>query len=260
MATGLSAYLADVRRNRRLDRAEEARLVCSALDGSEPARRRLVEAHLGFVVQVARRYAHCGAPLEDLLSAGNLGLLMAVRRFDPAARVRFATYAGWWVRKGVLEVLRLHWGLIRTPGRDPSRARKGEDPPRRGWLHPAPGETISLDSAPEGQIPLAERLSDPAALDPEALSMSRQMRAVLWRALHLLGHRERQVMVLRYGLDGHAPRSLEAIGRRLCLSRERIRQIDVETRRRLRRILSQRRTRRPLGTRPRGFRRRPAPG
>jgi RNA polymerase primary sigma factor len=225
MASCISTYLTDVSKRPILSQTEEGRLARAAARGSDSAQRRLIEAHLGFVVRLARRYSRYGVPLEDLISVGNLGLILAARRYNPGAGVRFVTYAMWWVRKGILETLRLQSRLIAVPPRYAGR----------------PVTTVSLDATPEGMTPLADRLHDPASPSPEHATLRRQMGAILRQALFVLEPRARRVMVLRHGLVENGPRTLEEIGQAQSLSRERIRQIEVQAHRRLRRILARRR-------------------
>ena len=98
----LDRYLSEIREYALLDRADEAELARRARDGDDAALARLVNANLRFVVSVARRYAHRGVPLDELINEGNLGLIRAARRFDESHDVRFVSYAVWWIRQAIL--------------------------------------------------------------------------------------------------------------------------------------------------------------
>lgn len=232
---------------------------CSAAE-----RDRLIVENARFVVSVARKYAGFGVPMEDLVAAGNLGLVEATKRYDPARKNRFLTYAGFWIRKAILQTVQDDARMIRVPRyrweqqRAIDSARRalteatGEMPAEKDLveatgLHPlrvrrslqADFSVVSLDApSPGDDRAWAERLANPEASDPaEAVERENAL-----RRLHLLlaefGERERKILAMRYGLDGEAPRSLREVAAEVGLSRERVRQIENACLDTLRRQLS----------------------
>jgi RNA polymerase primary sigma factor len=231
-----------------IPREEERRLAELANRGDQPARDRLIEANLRFVVKVALHYQGCGLSILDLIEEGNLGLTAAARRFSPAHGVRFITYAAWWIRRAIVEALarsggpvrlparkaRLAWRIGRWPWPSPPGAGGGPDLERlagdlaedRADLEAilrARTPTVSFDEGPN----VADRLVPLAAGDPapEEPWLAEDRRTALARAVGGLPPREGEVLRLRFGLEGE-PMTLDEIGRRFGLSRERIRQIE----------------------------------
>jgi len=264
----LAVYFREIARIPLLTREEEVALARRARAGDAAAKQRLVEANLRLVVQVARRYANRGLPLGDLIEEGNLGLLRAVEKFDPERGTRFSTYAIWWVRQAVARALANQARTIRLPvhvemllGRYARAAQRLTQtlgrPPSPAELAEALGMTleeveeleeirqqrpVSLD-APVGADTrpisdlLADTSSNPASAAYRALFGAR---AELVSVLDDLAVNERTVLRRRFGLEGEAPETLEAIGARLGLSRERVRQLEVGGLRKLRALLAAR--------------------
>jgi RNA polymerase primary sigma factor len=261
---GISSYLGSIRATSRLDKEEELRVARSARDGRVDALHALVEANLGFVVKVAKQYRSLGLPFEDLLNEGNLGLIRAATRFDPDRGTKFITYAIWWIRKAILEALSASMRIVRLPDRYARETRKanaaesvlrsrlGRAPSREElsehlgtplatldemrWTVRAP---IELDRPVKNneQQTLTETLSDDGA-SAEAGLIRREMLDGAARVFARLTPREQEVLALRLGLTGDPPQTLAVVGERLGLSRERIRQIEVNARRSLRRMLT----------------------
>ncbi|HEX6851190.1 MAG TPA: sigma-70 family RNA polymerase sigma factor [Candidatus Polarisedimenticolaceae bacterium] len=228
----VAAYLRNVRRQRRITREEEVELGGRSRSGCEGARERLVTSNLGFVVSIAKEYRNRGVAFEDLLNEGNVGLVEAARRFDPAHGTKFITYASWWVRKTILQALAEQPRLVRVSGYRLKRNRDSTDPVRT--------TTVSLDQPfdHDGR-PLAERLvtDDPTAED---LVLREESVAQVRAALEQLSSQERLVVSLRFGLDGSPRLSLQEAGSRLALSRERIRQVECRALERLGRAVRNR--------------------
>jgi RNA polymerase nonessential primary-like sigma factor len=262
----LAAYFGEISRIPLLDRDEEVALARRARAGDEAAKTRLTESNLRLVVQVARRYLNRGLPLPDLIEEGNLGLLRAVEKFDPERGTRFSTYATWWIRHFVVRALANQARMIRLPvhvelllgryakeqqrlsqelGRAPTTeeiARAlGSTVEQVDELEEIRRHPVSLD-APTGDDrgPVAETIADESA-DPKSflLSLFRQ-HADLTTVLDDLAPNERLVLRHRFGLEGEPPETLEAIGRRLDLTRERVRQIETTGLRKLRGLLKAR--------------------
>jgi RNA polymerase sigma factor (sigma-70 family) len=261
----LAVYLKEIARIPLLDREAEQALARRARGGDAEARRRLVEANLRLVVHVARRYANRGLPLPDLIEEGNLGLLRAAEKFDPDRGTRFATYAVWWVRQAVVRALANQARTVRLPAhvelllqrylREEQRLTQALGrPPATAELAAALGmdvaeveelaelrqrQAVSLDAPAGGEARrlgdvLADQSSDPAA---EAYRRLFGARADLVGVLDDLAVNERTVLRRRFGLEGEPAEMLEAIGRRLGLSRERVRQIEAGGLRKLRALL-----------------------
>jgi RNA polymerase primary sigma factor len=255
------AYLNEIGRVRLLTAAEEVELAMQIEAGSDHARRRLTEANLRLVVSVARRYTSSGMPLLDLVQEGNIGLMRAVEKFDHRRGFKFSTYATWWIRQAISRAvadkartirLPVHVGerysqLLRTTrtltqelGRDPTE----EEIARAAGLRvdqvrslvSAAREPVSLE------VPIGDddggRLGDlieDAAPGPEETAAAEALRLEIETLLTALTPRERRVLQLRYGLVDDHQRTLEEVGRRLGVTRERARQIEATALRRLRR-------------------------
>jgi RNA polymerase sigma factor (sigma-70 family) len=262
----LAVYLREIGRIQQLDREEETDLARRARAGDETAKQRLIEANLRLVVQIARRYINRGLPLPDLIEEGNLGLLRAVDKFEPDRGTRFATYATWWIRQAVARALanqartirlpvhvemllgrykREYQRLTQTLSRAPTAAELaqalGTSEEQIDELEELRLQPVSLDAPLPGDTRrLGESIPD-VTVDPSAgLSRLFRERTDLVAVLDDLAPNERTVLRRRFGLDGDEPETLEAIGRRLDYSRERIRQIESAGLRKLRALLAAR--------------------
>ncbi len=260
----LAVYFKEISQIPLLSREQEVDLARRIAAGDETAKQRLIESNLRLVVQVARRYRNRGLPLSDLIEEGNIGLIRAVEKFDPSRGTRFSTYGTWWIRQAIaralanqarmirlpvhVEVLlgrytraqkRLTQELGRTPTADELAKALGTTVEEVEELEEIRQHPVSLD-APAGED--SGRLSDIVADDapqPGVASLFRR-RADLVSVLDDLAANERTVLRRRFGLDADAPETLEQIGRRLGLSRERVRQIEASGLRKLRALLGAR--------------------
>jgi len=259
----LGVYLSEIRRIPVLSREEEHALALRVRAGDEKAKERLTESNLRLVVQVARRYLNRGLPLPDLIEEGNLGLLRAVEKFDPDRGTRFSTYAVWWIRHAVTRALanqarmirlpvhvelllgryakeqeRLTQALGRAPTTDELAAALNTSVEQVHELEELRQRPVSLD-APSGDehARLAQMVPDESADPTVALRSLFRERADLVSVFDDLAENERQVLRRRFGLTGGEPQTLEAIGRELGLTRERIRQIEGSGLRKLRALL-----------------------
>ena len=262
----LGVYLEEIRRIPLLSREEEGGLARLARSGDAEAKRRLTEANLRLVIQVARRYVNRGLALPDLIEEGNLGLLRAVEKFEPDRGTRFSTYAIWWIRQAIVRALANQARTIRLPVHMElllGRYRREQErltqtlgrPPTGEELAAALGTTVdqveeleeirrhpvSLD-APVGdeRARVGHRVIDESADPSAALTSFFRERVELASVLDDLAANERTVLRRRFGLEGEAPETLEAIGRGLGLTRERVRQIEAAGLRKLRALLAAR--------------------
>jgi RNA polymerase primary sigma factor len=263
-AETLRAYLQEIAKVPRLTPEEEHELGRRALQGDQAAVARLVEANLRFVVSFAKRYRGLGVPFLDLIHEGNLGLIEAARRFDPSRNVKFITYAVWWIRQAILHLLSDQTRIVALPAkllgpksRLPSHvSRLAQQLRRPPTTHEVAqdldisdadadalirlgGDDVSLSDRvgngdDEGRE-LGELLAQDAVPPVEVELLHEAAFDQLHKAMRDLDPRERQVMELRFGLGGDETRTLQEIGDRLGLSRERVRQIESRAKEKLRR-------------------------
>ena len=247
----LELYFQEVSGSTPLSNREEFKLAEEVRKGNEEARNELVAANLRFVIKVACEYLGFGVPLEDLISAGNVGLIQAAERFDSRKGFRLITYAVWWIRQAISQALTQDSRMVRLPANRTKllssiqgvSERLGQDreaDPEPEMIAEALGvseelvrdtmiqamDVCSIDrAAEEDQQDLASVLSDPDQEAPDAKleenSDLEQMEAVL----DSLEERESQVLRLHFGLGSGDPMTLEAIGSRFNLTKERVRQI-----------------------------------
>jgi RNA polymerase primary sigma factor len=222
----LTAYLREIAKLPRLTVDEERALGARIQQHrDEEALSRLVEANLRFVVSYAKRYRNVGVSFLDLIHEGNLGLIEAAKRFDPSRNVKFITYAVWWVREAMMHVLADQTRAFSFPPKlFASLHGSGEDV---SLSEPIGRETLDSrelgDVLAQDQVPVEEEMIHQADLDELAA------------ALRDLDGKEREVVRLRFGLEDEEPRTLQEIGDRLHLSRERVRQIESRAKEKLRR-------------------------
>jgi RNA polymerase primary sigma factor len=255
-------YLGEIGKILPLSVEEERALGARVRQGDEAALRRLVEANLRFVVSFAKRYRGLGVPFLDLIHEGNLGLMEAARRFDPTRNVKFISYAVWWVRQALLHVLSDQSRIISVPpklsgpasklgrhlaalatqlDREPTAREVADDldisEADATALMLIGGEDVSLSDRVGGREDrrevedVLEQVMIPAV--DEAL-VHEAVIDQLRKAVAELSAKEREVMRMRFGLDGGEPRTLQDVGDRLKLSRERVRQIEYRAKEKLR--------------------------
>lgn len=255
----LAMYLKEIRNIPVLEREQERELAVRIQAGDKQALNQLVRSNLKYVVSVANKYRGCGLSLEDLINEGNIGLIQAAKRFDPEKGVKFITYGVWWIRQAIMHALAEQAGTVRLPikqagilykigekyqklrqslGREPT----SEEVARGVGLEEEEVEAVlrvfrnylSLDS-PISEADDTSHLdmleaTDRASVEEDIIknSLAGEMAEILQK----LPPREQQILRMRFGFDGE-PMTLEEIGKKMGLSRERIRQIEKKAKRRL---------------------------
>ena len=253
--TSMDRYRASLDRIVKLTPAAELELARRFTAGDERAGHQLVEASLPFVIRVAREYRRWGVPLEDLVQQGNLGLLKAARKFDPAKECRLVTYAAYWIRAEIREYVVRAYRIVRLGStRTERRAmrafrRKGVANAKElaeisGMLQARADKLwplltasdVSLDATYHDLPTGSDRLPDPHCEDPESLCARREavngVRAALGPALAELTEREQRIVQARMLTD--EPTTLEQLGREMGVSKERVRQLEVRAKGKLR--------------------------
>jgi RNA polymerase nonessential primary-like sigma factor len=259
-------YLSEIGFSPLLTAEEEVYFSRLALKGDEPSRKRMIESNLRLVVKIARRYNNRGLPLLDLIEEGNLGLIRAVEKFDPERGFRFSTYATWWIRQTIERAIMNQTRTIRLPIHVVKELNIYLRASRE-LIQKLDHEPTSEDIAQHLDRPVAdvnkmlrlnERIasvdtpfagdSDKALLDviadekntgPESDLQSEDMSNNIIHWLNELNSKQREVLARRFGLLGYEAATLENVGSEIGLTRERVRQIQVEALKRLRDILSQ---------------------
>jgi len=254
-------YLRSIGRIRLLTASEEIELARRIGQGDMKAKHRLVQSNLRLVVSVAKKYQGRGLPFLDLIQEGNVGLIRAAEKFDPERGYKFSTYATWWIRQGITRALadksrtiRVPVHMVETINNLRKVTRKlSQDLGRRPTMEElAKGMDVSLQKVKDvlaaNRLPLsldtpygedddnslAELVEDENTTRPEDSTEAALMSADIRGVLSTLTPRERDVLVLRFGLNDGKPRTLEQVGKMVGITRERTRQIELKALRALR--------------------------
>ena len=263
----LPSYFHEIGKIPLLTAEEEVELSLQVQAGCEVARNRMITANLRLVARIAGEFSQFGLPLADLISEGNLGLIKAVERFRPHKGSKFSSYASWWIRQAIHRALaeqahairltplamsklaklrRVAYGMAGAMGREPTDEELAEELGMEAssvqHLKNVSARPASMDAAvsDDGATTLGSLLVDESAEDPlEALS-GKDLGIEAGELLAALKTRERAVVVRRFGLEGHRAMTLEEIGSELGCTRERVRQIQDEALKRMRRAFGRR--------------------
>ncbi len=255
----LKLYMEQISKFPVLSQEEEQRLGELIQKGDKDALRKLVESNLRFVVSYVKKYRGMGLSLSDLINEGNLGLIEAAKRFDPKRNVKFISYAVWWIRQAIIHALtqqariyhlpqklsdqiaemkRVRAELKKTLGREPNRAelarRMGVSEEDIQDLEIFSERDISLsDKYFDSEIEVGDKLEDQISPSVEYQIIKNSIENQIRELLSELEEKESLILKLRFGLEDDKPRTLQEIGDRLNLTRERIRQIEQKAMRKL---------------------------
>jgi RNA polymerase primary sigma factor len=261
---GIKIYLREIGQITLLTPRDEIELAAKIKKGDKKARSKMITANLRLVVKIAHDYANLGLPLLDLISEGNIGLMKAVERFDPKKGGKLSTYAAWWIKQSIKRALANQAKTIRLPvhlvdkiskikraamqmserlGREPTDQELAD---KLGMLRSKVAQlrTVSIRpaslDAPIGEdedTQFSEIVADEMAVTPFEMLRDKTLRQDIVDLLVELDPRESEILVSRFGLDGNRPKTLEEVGRKFKVTRERVRQIQNIALNKLRRLM-----------------------
>ena len=247
-------YLNEIKKIPLLTPSEELELAKKAKNGDDAAKEKIVKSNLRFVITIAKKYQNHGLDLEDLISEGNIGLLIAIEKFEPSKGYKFISYAVWWIRQSILRAISDKGRMIRIPVNKTmeitkikkafncvykTKSEQNEfeqvakmlnlsDSYVKEMLHIS-GDMISLDQeldSSDSSATMMDFIEDKINPRPEDECLNNSLKDELEKAMSSLKPVERRVLKMRYGLDGEKEMSLQEIGDRFNLTKERIRQIE----------------------------------
>lgn len=263
--TGFQLYLRQIAEYPLLTVQDEVKLARKIKRGDDEARAIMVRSNLRLVVKIARDYSNYGLPLLDLISEGNIGLMKAVERFDPKKGGKLSTYAAWWIKQSIKRALANQSKTIRLPvhlvdkiaklrrvstqmteelGREPNDEELAEEVgmavAKVSALKSAAIRPTSLDQplGDEDSTALGDIIGDEEAQDPFEVLRDKDLREEVGDLMDVLDDRERKIINSRFGLDGQKTKTLEEVGVKFGVTRERIRQLQNIALQKLRRALS----------------------
>jgi RNA polymerase primary sigma factor len=261
----LKLYLTEIGKVKLLTPQQEIELAARIKTGDSKAREEMIKANLRLVVKIARDYENLGVPLMDLISEGNIGLMKAVERFDPAKGAKLSTYSAWWIKQHIKRALANQSKTIRLPvhmvqkisnlnrtarrlhevlGREPTDEEIADELGTSALcvaeMRVANNQPLSLDSpiGGGGQVnTFAEVIEDRNAESPLARLESKAVTRILREIMDTLSPREASILQARFGLDGSQPKCLDEVGSLFGITRERVRQLQNKALRKLRALL-----------------------
>jgi len=263
--TSIEIYLREIMQTPLLTAQEEIELAARIKKGDQKARAWMIKANLRLVVKIAHDYSNLGLPLLDLISEGNIGLMKAVERFDPAKGGKLSTYGAWWIKQSIKRALANQSKTIRLPvhlidkiyklnrasltmseelGREPTDEELSEEigisSAKLSQLKTVSIRPASLDApiSDDDSTKFGEIVGDEEAQTPFELFRDKNMRDELIEILEVLDDRERKIIFQRFGLDDGKPKTLEEVGKKFGVTRERIRQLQNIALAKLRRSLA----------------------
>lgn len=263
----IKLYLKEIQKTTLLTAEQERELARGIAKGDMAARERMIESNLRLVVKIAKRYMNRGLPFLDLIEEGNMGLIKAVERFKLSKECRFSTYATWWIRQSIERALVNQSRTIRLPvhvsddinklikiSRELVQKSKGEPPieavaeamgvepayVRRLMVLVKKTYSIEHPMGENNDYSLMDTIEDTNCVDPSVLIEGLDKFAHVSEWLETLSENEREILTLRFGLDDREPQTLDTIGRRFGVTRERIRQIEAKSLEKLRKIMEER--------------------
>jgi len=265
-STCVGRYLQEISEFPLLTKEEEQAIALRMLGSSEETSYHdLVKSNLSFVVKIASEYRNMGLPFEDLLNEGNIGLIEAAHHFDHTRGTKFITYAIWWIRKSILKALSQHSAMVRIPNYQLKKVRNVRNTERmlsRELGREADREEISrelrvtiakideilqikmrelsLDDkvGKDKDTPISDYLVDGRSINPEDELIKHENQGLIRLALRSLNDQEQTVIINRFGLEGGRTFTLKEIGEKLGVSRERVRQIENQAKKRLRKLVA----------------------
>lgn len=263
----IRSYLKEIRKSPLLTFDEEQELAKRIIKGDEAARQKMIESNLRLVVNIGKRYINRGLPFSDIIEEGNLGLMKAVEKFKYEKGFKFSTYASWWIRQSIERAIINQTRTIRLPvhiaesinsfmsvlgpliqdlGREPSveevAEKMGVEVEEVRKIRQIIRKTYSLDRplGDKDENSLKDIIEDTAILSPVKTTEGIKRREEIIKWLDLLKDMEREIILMRFGLDGSEPRTLEVIGKQFGITRERVRQIEATALSKLRFITNKR--------------------
>ena len=261
---GIKIYLREIGQIPLLTPQDEIRLAAKIKKGDKEARSLMIRSNLRLVVKIAHDYSNLGLPLLDLISEGNIGLMKAVERFDPKKGGKLSTYAAWWIKQSIKRALANQSKTIRLPvhlvdkiskmrrvslqmseelGREPTDEELAEEiglsSAKVSQLKTVAIRPASLDApiSDDDSTEFGEIVGDMDALTPFELLRDENLRSEVGDLLTVLDEREKKIIFSRFGLDGGKPKTLEEVGKKFGVTRERIRQLQNIALLKLRRAL-----------------------
>jgi RNA polymerase primary sigma factor len=262
--SGIKIYLREIGQIPLLTPEEEVDLAAKIKKGDKEARAKMIRSNLRLVVKIAHDYANLGLPLLDLISEGNIGLMKAVERFDPAKGGKLSTYAAWWIKQSIKRALANQSKTIRLPvhlvdkiskmrrvalqmseelGREPTDEELAEEvglsAAKVSQLKTVSIRPASLDApiSDDDTTEFGEIVGDMEALTPFERLRDQNLRDEVGELLSVLDEREKKIIFSRFGLDGGKAKTLEEVGKKFGVTRERIRQLQNIALMKLRRAL-----------------------